>query len=199
MLFCQSEFFLTFSLHYNQIRYANTQNIYDCLKMLLRVVSILTFYFFIPCLSNAASINFKNIPTITTKNIDFVSEKTEITQSLIVNDNQLSLSQELQTELASKITMTREYLLKLNDFLDKKVTPKIGLVYIHQGYDNWSLQFTYGGYLLNTETEIIVKTSEINDLRKIFANTESLQIISENYQTTQYMSQLGPILHESKD
>lgn len=166
--------------------------------MLLRVISILTVCFFTPYLSNAADINSKNRLNIAVKNIELVSEETEIAQSLIVHNSQLSLSQELQTELASKITMTREYLLKLDAFLNKKITPKIGLVYIHQGYDNWSLQFTYGGYLLNTETEIVVKTSQINDLRKIFANTESLQITSQNYQTTQYMSQLGPILHESE-
>ena len=51
---------------------------------------------------------------------------------------------------------TQKCLVKLNNFLDKDVEEKIGLVYIHQGYDHWSFQFTYSGYLLDTQEKIIV-------------------------------------------
>lgn len=173
--------------------------------MLLRVISILIVYFSISSISNAATICSDRVSIAgekpekyLTKNTNFPLEQKEIAQSLIITNGKLSLSQTLQTELAREITKTQKCLVKLNDFLDKDVEEKIGLVYIHQGYDHWSLQFTYGGYLLDTPEKIIVTTSDIFELKQIFANTKSLQIASSDYQTTQYMNQLGPILHESE-
>lgn len=171
--------------------------------MLLRVISILII-FSTSSISNAATICSDRVgitsekpETNITKNINIDSERKEISQIIITN-GKLSLSQTLQTELAREITKTQKCLVKLNDFLEKDVEEKIGLVYIHQGYDHWSLQFTYGGYLLDTQEKIIVTTLDIFELKQIFANTKSLQIASSNYQTTQYMNQLGPILHESE-
>lgn len=173
--------------------------------MLLRVISILTVYFLTTSIGNATTICSDNRVSVTleerekvsTKNTNIPRERTEISQSLYVTNGKLSLSQTLQTELAREIMKTQKCLVKLNDFLDKDVEKKIGLVYIHQGYDHWSLQFTYGGYLLDNQEKIIVTTSEIFELKQIFANTKFLQIASSNYQTTQYINQLGPILHES--
>lgn len=173
--------------------------------MLFRVIFILIVCFFTTSTSNAATICSDRVSIASekpekylTKNTNFSLDQKEIAQSLIINNGKLSLSPILQTELAREITKTQKCLVKLNDFLDKDVEKKIGLVYIHQGYDHWSLQFTYGGYLLNTEEKIIVTTSDIFELKQIFANTKSLQITSSDYQTTQYMNQLGPILHESQ-
>ena len=171
--------------------------------MLLRVISILIVCFATSSISNAATIctNRVNVTgekqekDITETSIS--SERKEISQIIITN-GKLALSPTLQTELASEITKTQKCLGKLEDFLDKDIEEKIGLVYIHQGYDHWSLQFTYGGYLLNTEEKIIINTTDIPELKQIFANTESLQITNNNYQTTRYLNQLGPILHESQ-
>lgn len=145
---------------------------------------------------NRLSIALENSEKASTENTNVATDKKEISQIIITN-GKLSLSKTLQTELASEITKTQKCLVKLNEFLEKDVEEKIGLVYIHQGYDHWRLQFTYGGYLLNTQEKIIVNTSDIFELKQIFANTESLQIASNDYQTTRYMNQLGPILHES--
>lgn len=174
--------------------------------MLLRVIFILTVCFLTSSTSNAATICSDNIANIASeklkKNVvektNLPSDKKDIAQGLIISDGELSLSPTLQMELASEITQARKCLIKLEDFLAKETEAKIGLVYIHQGYDHWSLQFTYGGYLLDTEERIIINTTKIFELKKIFANTKSLQITSSNYQTTRYMNQLGPILHESQ-
>ena len=173
--------------------------------MLLRVISILTVCLFSSSIGNAAIVNSNNISTIVGENTETASTKEpEVTtnskrefQGLIINNDRLSLSPTLQTELASEITKAQKCLMKLEDFLSKKTEAKIGLVYMHLGYENWSLRFTYGGYLLNTE-EIIINTTDIFELKQIFANTKSLQITSNNYQTTRYINQLGPILHESQ-
>lgn len=174
--------------------------------MLLRVIFILTVCFFTSSTSNAATICSDTIANVAgekpekniTKNANVSSEQNEIAQGLIITNGELSLSPTLQMQLASEITKTQKCLGKLEDFLDKDVEEKIGLVYIHQGYEHWSLQFTYGGYLLDTQEKIVINTTDIFELKQIFANTKSLQITSSNYQTTRYMNQLGPILHESQ-
>lgn len=173
--------------------------------MLLRVISILIVCFSTTsicnattiCSENRVSVILENEEKISTENKNVPRERREISQSLYVTNGKLSLDRVLQKELAREIMKTQKCLVKLNDFLDKDVEEKIGLVYIHQGYDHWSLQFTYGGYLLDTQEKIIVTTSDVFELKQIFANTKSLQIASNDYQTTQYMNQLGPILHES--
>lgn len=174
--------------------------------MLFRVIFILTVCFFSSSTSNAATICSDTIANIAsekpeknlTENTNLPSEQNEIAQGLIITNGELSLSSTLQMELANEITHAQKCLVKLENFLAKEAEAKIGLVYIHQGYDHWSLQFTYGGYLLDTQEKIIINTTNIFELKKIFANTKSLQITSSNYQTTRYMNQLGPILHESQ-
>jgi hypothetical protein len=192
------------TLDRDRVSYDKIQKIGDRAIMLLRVISILII-FSTSSIGNAATICSENRASVTlekqekdlTKNTNISSERKEISQIIITNDK-LSLSQTLQTELAREIMKTQKCLVKLNDFLEKDVEEKIGLVYIHQGYDHWSLQFIYAGYLLDTQEKIIVTTSDIFKLKQIFANTKSLQIASKDYQTTQDMNQLGPILHESE-
>ena len=200
----ESEKKFTFTLDRDRVRYDKIQKIGDRAIMLLRVISILIICCSTSSISNAAticsdraSVISKKLEKNLTKNINISFSSKEISQIIITN-GKLSLSQSLQTELAREITKTQKCLVKLNDFLEKDVEEKIGLVYIHQGYDHWSLQFTYGGYLLDTKEKIIVTTSDIFELKQIFANTKSLQIANSDYQTTQYMNQLGPILHESE-
>ena len=173
--------------------------------MLLRLISILIVCFSTTsignattiCSENKASVILENEDKVFTKNKNIPKERKEISQILYVTNGKLSLDRVLQKKLAREIMKTQKCLVKLNNFLDKDVEEKIGLVYIHQGYDHWSLQFTYSGYLLDTQEKIIVTTSDIFELKQIFANTKCLQITNSNYQTTQYMNQLGPILHES--
>lgn len=115
---------------------------------------------------------------------------------LVIVNNKLNLNQKLQLELDREISKAQNKLMRLSESFNRENAPKIGLVYIHQGYKNWSLQFTYGGYLLNTKEKIVVTTSEISELKKTFANTKLLEIVNNKYPTTRYMSQLGGMLHQ---
>ena len=115
---------------------------------------------------------------------------------IVVDNKTLTLDRQLQIELASEIAKAQKSLNGLSNFLNRDVPEQIGLVYIHEGYENWSLRFTYGGYLLTTKQPIIVSTKQIFYLKQIFSQTNSLQIAGKNYATTRYMNQLGGILHQ---
>lgn len=173
--------------------------------MLLRVISILTVYFITSSVSNAAIIPSSNRenhllesePKLAMASSNIPIDRRVIAPNLMIINGRLALSRSLQIELAKEITEAQKCLVKLNDFIDKQTEAKIGLVYIHQGYENWSLQFTYGGYLLDVPENMIINTSNIPELKKIFSQTKSLKITDKNYQTTRSLDQLGPILHES--
>lgn len=169
--------------------------------MLLKVISLLIFFCFTSSISNATTLNnrfnliLENDFNKTDNSINAPANIQNNSQLVIVN-KKINLSQTLQAELKREISKTQKHLMQLNEFIAKENIPKIGLVYIHQGYENWSLQFTYGGYLLDTEEKIVVTTSEIFQLKEIFVNTKTLLIANKEYQTTRYMSQLGAILHQ---
>lgn len=169
--------------------------------MLLKVIFLSIIFCLTSSISNATTSNHNRLTMGLNNRANRIDKTINIplntrdNSQLIIVDNKLNLSQNLQTELEQKIDKTQNKLMQLNDFLGKKNTPKIGLVYIHQGYGNWSLQFTYGGYLLNTKDKIIVSTSEVFELKEIFAKTKTIHIVNNEYQTTRYMGQLGAILH----
>ena len=164
--------------------------------MLFKVIS-LSIFCLTSSVSNAASNN--NILTmVLEKRVSPNSElnfNPEKTANLIVIDNRITISNALQIELEKEISKHQKQLLQSNRSTERQNNLKIGLVYIHEGAENWKLQFTYGGYLLKTKEKIIITTSEIFRLKDIFANTQYLQITDSEYKTTRNMSQLGAILH----
>ncbi|MEM7594582.1 MAG: hypothetical protein AAF383_24285 [Cyanobacteria bacterium P01_A01_bin.83] len=153
-------------------------------------------------ISNATTSNHNRLNIVLENRVAGADDVTDIPLNIKTNgqlfivNNKLNLDRELQLELEREIYKTQNKLMRSSEFVEQENTLKIGLVYIHQGYKDWRLQFTYGGYLLNTKEKIIVTTSEILELKKTFANTKSLQIANNKYQTTRYMSQLGGILHQ---
>ena len=157
--------------------------------MFLRVISISIIVCLTSSISNAVTLGHENRENISI-------EKREKLNLIILN-NKLTLSRKLQIELALEIVQKQKLIEQLNDILANNINGKIGLIYMHQGYENWSLHFTYGGYLLDTREKMMITTSEIFELKQIFANTDSLEIVDREYQTTRYMNQLGAILHES--
>ena len=166
--------------------------------MLFKVIS-LSIFCLTSSVSNAASNN--NILTMVldnrvAPNTDLNLNRKKQEAALIIVDDRIVLSNTLQIELEQEIIEKQKCLLQLNEFIERQNNPKLGLVYIHQGAENWSLQFSYGGYLLKTKEKIIITTSEIFRLKEIFANTQYLQIANTRYKTTRYMSQLGAILHQ---
>lgn len=170
--------------------------------MLLKVISLSILFCLTSSISNAANSNHNRLSMVLENRVTepnntlYISSKPRDNPQLTIVSDRLQLSSALQTELAQKIALTRKKIVRLNKFIDRENAPNIGLVYIHQGYEKWSLHFTYGGYLLNTKASIIVNTSEIFKFKKVFANTEFLQIDCSRYQTTRYMNQLGAILHQ---
>ena len=170
--------------------------------MLLKVIFLSILCCLNSSIGNATTLNHNRLNLVLENRVarsgDVINIPLNIENNgqLVVVDNQLNLSQKLQLELEQEIYKAQNKLIRLSDYLDLKNVPKIGLVYIHQGYESWILQFTYGGYLLNTKEKIVVTTSEIFELKETFANTKSLQITNNKYQTTRYMSQLGGILHQ---
>ena len=169
--------------------------------MLLKVIFLSILFCLTSTISNATISTHDRLTMVLEgrltrpDNATIVPLNTLDNSQLIIVDNKLNLGQTLQVELEQEISKTQKELMQLNEFLGKRNTPKIGLVYIHKGYENWSLQFTYGGYLLNTKDKIIVSTSEVFELKEIFAKTKTIHIVNNEYQTTRYMSQLGAILH----
>lgn len=161
--------------------------------MFLRVI----FISITVCLTSSISNTVSNAVTLDHENRESISIKKRDDSNLIILNSKLILSRKLQIELALEIMQKQKSIERSNNFLANNTNRKIGLVYMHQGQENWSLHFTYAGYLLNTREKMIITTSEIFELKQIFANTESLEIIDREYQTTRYMNQLGAILHES--
>lgn len=173
--------------------------------MLNRILPIAFILFFNIPSAYAASMQARNNYRLYPENLDSLFRDTKInSQDNVSQDNRLTIdrgkiviSPELQQELELEIIKAEKSLTDLSNFLDKQLEGKIGLVYIHQGYENWSIQFTYGGYLLDIDPKIIVTTTEVFNLKKIFAETQIIQVADKQYHTTQYMNQLGAILHES--
>ena len=165
--------------------------------MYVRLTAILIALLLIPCSVNATILNpiGDRIFEGELRSIDSGNFNLEDAR-LVIDDKTLTLNRQLQTELASEIAKAQKSLDKLSDFLNQDVPEQIGLVYIHEGYENWSLRFTYGGYLLTTRQPIIVSTKQVFHLKQIFSQINSLQIAGKNYSTTRYMNQLGGILHQ---
>ena len=173
--------------------------------MFNRILPIAFILFFNIPTAYAANMQARNNYRLYPDGLDYLFKDTEVIPQentsqdnrLAINQGKIVISPELQQELKLEIIKAQKSLADLSNFLDKQLEGKIGLVYIHQGYENWSIQFTYGGYLLDIDPKIIVTTTEVFTLKKIFAETQTLRVANRQYRTTQYMNQLGAILHES--
>lgn len=159
-------------------------------------VVLLIIYFFLLNIPLATATNSTILfPSIQPKLFENYEPKT-ILDLIDRTNNQLKLNSQLQSQLQTEINKAQQELDRLNKVLSIKFTREIGLVYIHQGYDYWSIQFTYGGVLLSTSEEIILSTPEVFYLKQIFAQAQCLEIEGVKYKTTGFMRQLGPTLHE---
>ena len=211
------EFFLTFEVIAKEfITIELIQEFRARPLMLLRVIFILTVCFATSSISKDATPESNSgacavrhaaiLPSENRASLNITSgqakpgcgaDRRVITSDIKIIDGQLFLSPSLQRELEREINAAQKSLSEVSKFLGRKIEAKIGLVYIHQGYENWRLQFTYGGYLLETN-EIAIATTDIWELKQVFSQTKLVEIRDKTYQTTQYLTQLGPILHESR-
>ena len=159
-------------------------------------VVLLVLYFFLLNIPFATATNSTILFPSTQPELSKNYETKTILDLIDKTNNQLKINSQLQSQLQTEINKAQQELDRLNKVLSIKFTREIGLVYIHQGYDYWSIQFTYGGVLLSTSEEIILSTPEVFYLKQIFAQTQCLEIEGVKYKTTGFMRQLGPILHE---
>lgn len=111
-------------------------------------------------------------------------------------DKSIIFSSNLQKELDAEIVKAQDYLKDLSARLSVEYSNKFGINYIHQGQDKWLLQFTFGGLNLNINQTIILSTEQIFTLKEYFEKMPSITIKQREYQTTGWMKQVGPILHD---
>ena len=112
----------------------------------------------------------------------------------IVRDR-VVISTPMQNELSGEIARSKKELARLNQRLSLNFTENIGIVYFHARQKKWNVKFTFGGLILNTSENIVVSTQQVFTLKECFSQTKSIKIKGQEYQTTQSMIQLGPILH----
>jgi hypothetical protein len=113
-----------------------------------------------------------------------------------INNEQVVLAKNLQAQLKVEILKAQLELDNLSEKFSIKFDLKIGLVYFHEGQDDWSINFTFGGLILEASQKIILKTPQVFELQEAFKQTKWVSIEGETYQTTGVMRHKGGILHE---
>jgi hypothetical protein len=114
-----------------------------------------------------------------------------------ISGGHVKLAPRLQNDLEIQIVQARKKLTDLSQRLSLSFTEEIGMVYIHQGGNQWKLQFTFGGLELEPVQAVIVSTKQVFKLKKSFAQTKSIDVNGKTYVTSRSMRQQGPILHEN--
>jgi hypothetical protein len=107
----------------------------------------------------------------------------------------LVISKELQQEITHQIPALDRQLDRQFKLFSIPIDRHMNLVYVHQGQECWKIEFTYGGYLLNTTDETIYSTQEIFRLKQDFRSIDKIYLADRTYDTNGSMQQMGPILH----
>jgi hypothetical protein len=148
----------------------------------------------LPTANTSSAIPIQNSPSSHwERKVVFSANSTEGVIQII--DDRLVLPKRLQKDLKDEIAKANNRLDELTRRFHLNFNRAVGLAYVHKGQDDWSLQFTFGGLVLNTDSEIILPIQQIFVLKELFRQTQSVRIEDKQYPTTQDMRQLGPILH----
>jgi hypothetical protein len=124
-----------------------------------------------------------------------VIDRSSTSKPIQIENRSLIISPILQQEISSQIPALDRQLQEQSKLFSIPLNRKIGLVYLHQGRDCWKIEFTYGGYPINTTDETIYSTQEIFKLKQAFITTDKIDIAGKLYATSGLMRQTGPILH----
>jgi hypothetical protein len=123
-------------------------------------------------------------------------QQTSTSKPIQIHQRSLVISERLQLEIADRIPALDRQIQEQFKLFAIPINREIGLVYLHQGRQDWKIKFTYGGYSIDTTDETVYTSQEIFKLKQAFTAISTITIAGRTYDTNGSMRQLGPILHD---
>jgi hypothetical protein len=123
------------------------------------------------------------------------TDRIDPSKPIQIQHQALIISKQLQQEIIRQIPALDLQLDRQFKLFSIPIDRHMNLVYVHQGQECWKIEFTYGGYLLNTTDETIYSTQEIFRLKQDLRSIDKIYLANRTYDTNGSMQQMGPILH----